>query len=185
MLRELFRSTLYSSNRPPSRSATRRSSFSTLMTSLLPVLREVRPKIRFTLSIINLESWFDHERVRRTAGHARDQDFYRPLGWGGLRLGGGGGGAAGRDPKSLSKKLGFLGGGVATGCAFTMRCAFGIIFPRASASGSTSGSAVEPESCTFASLGSRFSSSFAAGPVGAASLKVTASIIWNAFGLSA
>ena len=55
MLREVLRSTLYSSSRPFSSSATRRSSFSTLMISLLPVLREERPKNLFTLSIINLK----------------------------------------------------------------------------------------------------------------------------------
>src|SRR2546429_7084189 len=42
MLRELLRSTLYSSSRPFSSSATRDSSFSTLSMSLLPVLREER-----------------------------------------------------------------------------------------------------------------------------------------------
>src|SRR5260370_28114693 len=60
MLRELLRSTLYSSSRPFSRSATRDSSFSTLSMSLLPVLREERPKIFFTLSIIKLKCLCDH-----------------------------------------------------------------------------------------------------------------------------
>src|SRR6266550_3729928 len=56
MFRELLRSTLYSSSRPPSSKATRVSSFSTLRTSLLPVLREGRPKIFLTLSIIKMEA---------------------------------------------------------------------------------------------------------------------------------
>src|SRR5438046_10389582 len=60
MFRELLRSTLYSSSRPFSSSATRDSSFSTLSMSLLPVLREERPKIFFTLSIIKLKCLCDH-----------------------------------------------------------------------------------------------------------------------------
>src|SRR6266403_1261562 len=59
MLRELLRSTLYSSRRPFSSSATRDSSFSTLSMSLLPVLCEERPKIFFTLSIIKLKCLCD------------------------------------------------------------------------------------------------------------------------------
>src|SRR5438105_2738259 len=62
MLRALLRSTLYSSRRPFSSNATRRSSFSTLTTNLLPVLRDVRPKIFFTLSNINFETLRDRER---------------------------------------------------------------------------------------------------------------------------
>src|SRR5205807_7490792 len=62
MLRALLRSTLYSSRRPFSSNATRRSSFSTLTTNLLPVLRDVRPKIFFTLSNINFERLRDRER---------------------------------------------------------------------------------------------------------------------------
>ena len=52
MLRELLRSTLYSSSRPFSSRATRRSSFSTLMISLLPVLRRDKTKKSF--------HFFDH-----------------------------------------------------------------------------------------------------------------------------
>src|SRR4029453_3357270 len=65
ILRESLRSTLYSSSRPFSRSATRDSSFSTLSMSLLPVLREESPKILFTLSIIKLERLIDRKRNRR------------------------------------------------------------------------------------------------------------------------
>src|SRR4030095_14027516 len=60
MLRELSRSTLYSSSRPSSSRATRRSSFSTLITILLPVLRRDRPRIRFTCSIIVLQIFRSH-----------------------------------------------------------------------------------------------------------------------------
>src|SRR5437868_13263954 len=60
MFRALLRSTLYSSRRPASSKATRDSSFSTLSMSLLPVLREERPKIFFTLSIIKLKCLCDH-----------------------------------------------------------------------------------------------------------------------------
>src|SRR5207237_5266283 len=59
--RESLRSTLYSSRRLFSSNATRRSSFSTLTTNLFPVLREVRPKIFFTLSNINFERLRDRE----------------------------------------------------------------------------------------------------------------------------
>src|SRR5260370_3935592 len=59
--REPLRSTLYSSSRPFSSNATRRSSFSTLTTNLLPVLRAVRPKIFFTLSNIDFERLRDRE----------------------------------------------------------------------------------------------------------------------------
>src|SRR5438876_826352 len=62
ILRESLRSTLYSSRRLFSSNATRRSSFSTLTTSLFPVLRDVRPKIFFTLSNINFERLRDRER---------------------------------------------------------------------------------------------------------------------------
>src|SRR5213592_467046 len=55
ILRELLRSTLYSSRRPFSSNATRDSSFSTLNMSLLQVLREERPKIFLTLSIIKVK----------------------------------------------------------------------------------------------------------------------------------
>src|ERR1700704_2958134 len=62
MFREVLRSTLYSSRRPFSSNATRRSSFSTLIINLLPVLGPPRPKIRLTLSIISGEIGCDHER---------------------------------------------------------------------------------------------------------------------------
>src|SRR5213075_1111884 len=62
MFREVLRSTLYSSRRPFSSNATRRSSFSTLITNLLPVLGPPRPKIRLTFSIISREIGCDHER---------------------------------------------------------------------------------------------------------------------------
>src|SRR2546422_4157782 len=61
--REPLRSTLYSSRRLFSSNATRRSSFSTLTTNLLPVRREPRPKIFFTLSNINFERLHDRERT--------------------------------------------------------------------------------------------------------------------------
>src|SRR5256886_7387011 len=67
MFRELSRSTLYSSSWPFSSSATRRSSFSTLRMSLLPVLREERPKIFFTLSIIKLRRLSDQKWKSRGA----------------------------------------------------------------------------------------------------------------------
>src|SRR5690242_4880002 len=67
MLREPLRSTLYSSSRPFSSNATRRSSFSTLTTNLLPVLREPRPKIFFTLSNIKFKRLRDRERMRSNA----------------------------------------------------------------------------------------------------------------------
>src|SRR5450432_134997 len=60
MLRDLSRSTLYSSSCPSSSSATRRSSFSTLMINLLPVLRRDSPRIRFTCSIIMLKIFGSH-----------------------------------------------------------------------------------------------------------------------------
>src|SRR5216110_2564103 len=65
IFRELLRSTLYSSSRPFSSSATRDSSFSTLSMSLFPVLREESPKIFLTLSIIKLERLIDRRRNRR------------------------------------------------------------------------------------------------------------------------
>src|SRR4051794_24908510 len=70
MFRVLFLSTLYSSSRPFSSRATRRSSFSTLMTSFLPVLREPRPKIRFTFSIIGRGKLCDHVTVWGHSVHA-------------------------------------------------------------------------------------------------------------------
>src|SRR5215213_10182576 len=76
MLRELFLSTLYSSRRPFSSSATRRSSFSTLITSFLPVFREARPKIRFTFSIIGRGKFCDHPDARQHRGvHAVIRGF--------------------------------------------------------------------------------------------------------------
>src|SRR5580704_9016247 len=56
MFRSVSRSILYSSSTPSSRSATRRSSFSQLMTIWLPVLRLDRPRNCLTLSsMIELE----------------------------------------------------------------------------------------------------------------------------------
>src|SRR5215831_401451 len=101
MFRELLRSTLYSSRRPPSSKATRVSSFSTLRTSLLPVFREGRPKIFLTLSIIKMEGLTGHQPSCRY----KLQEQFRPkvhlvvVRW--FRLGGGGGGAGWRFiPKS-------------------------------------------------------------------------------------
>src|SRR6266571_153542 len=74
MCRELSRSTLYSSSCPSSRSATRRSSFSTLITNLLPVLRGERPRIRFTLSIIGLEKIGSHGGISRAIIFLRSSD---------------------------------------------------------------------------------------------------------------
>src|SRR4051812_13805987 len=68
MLREVFRSTLYSSSRLFSSNATRRSSFSTLITILFPVLREGRPKIFRTFSNINLGTFRDQGRDIRRGG---------------------------------------------------------------------------------------------------------------------
>src|SRR5688572_25892754 len=78
MLREVLRSTLYSSSRPFSSSATRRSSFSTLIINLLPVFGEPKPKIRFTLSIIIGERVCDHERSVATFWSALgfDQELF-------------------------------------------------------------------------------------------------------------
>src|SRR6266487_2106821 len=116
MLRELLRSTLYSSSRPFSSRATRDSSFSTLSMSLLPVLREERPKIFLTLSIIKLKGLTGQKQNCRYA-------LRRSL-WSKVhrvprrRLGGGGGGAGTgcrRTPNSRSKKL--RGAGAAAGTA--------------------------------------------------------------------
>src|SRR2546423_1475493 len=140
MFREVFRSTLYSSRRPFSSNATRRSSFSTLITNLLPVLGPPRPKIRLTLSIISRESGCDHERgVASFCGRVVPIRLFHHLRTGRCFGGGVGAGAGfGRTPKSLSKKLSLRGGGVAT---TTGRGAF-FTLPAASASGSTEGSAV-------------------------------------------
>src|SRR4029453_4419628 len=54
MLRSLGRSMVYSSSTPFSRSATRRSSFSQLMTILLPVWRGAIPSMRFTRSVMEM-----------------------------------------------------------------------------------------------------------------------------------
>src|SRR5688572_468651 len=122
MFREVLRSTLYSSSRPFSSSATRRSSFSTLIINLLPVFGEPKPKMRFTLSIIIGERVCDHERSVALLGRARFRSRIVHLRAGG-RFGGGVGAGTGvgfgRAPKSRSKKLGFRGGGVATGIART------------------------------------------------------------------
>src|SRR6266436_9302784 len=116
MFRELLRSTLYSSSRPFSSRATRDSSFSTLSMSLLPVLREERPKIFLTLSIIKLKGLTDQKRncryVLRGSHWSKVHRVPR------RRLGGGGVGAGAgcrRTPKSRSKKL--RGAGAATGAA--------------------------------------------------------------------
>jgi hypothetical protein len=101
MFRELLRSTLYSSRRPFSSRATRDSSFSTLSMSLLPVFRDERPKIFFTLSIIKVKRLTGHEPGRRIL----PQCFRLAIHCVGQRrrLGGGGAGAGagrGRTPKS-------------------------------------------------------------------------------------
>src|SRR6266403_978240 len=182
MFREVLRSTLYSSSRPFSSNATRRSSFSTLITNLLPVLGVPRPKIRLTFSIISGEIGCDHERSVGGFGlRLVPIRLFHHLRTGrcGCCFGGGVGAGAGfgRAPKSLSKKLSLRGGGVAT---TTGRGAF-FTLPAASGSGSTEGSAlvlamsllVEP---------SRFSSSVAS-IFGPESLNVAAGIIWNGLDL--
>src|SRR5437016_4268692 len=100
MLRELLRSTLYSSSRPFSSSATRDSSFSTLSMSLLPVLREERPKIFFTLSIIKVKGLTDQKRnCRRVLGQSLWSKVHRvPR----RRLGGGGVGAGASQATCIS-----------------------------------------------------------------------------------
>src|SRR5207237_9736402 len=105
---------------------------------------------------------------------------HRRTGRGGCFGGGVGAGAGfGRAPKSLSKKLSLRGGGVAT---TTGRGAF-FTFPAASGSGSTEGSAVVFAMSVLLSP-FRFSSSVALS-FGPESLKVTAGIDWNGFGLCA
>src|SRR5689334_21254575 len=115
MLREVFRSTLYSSSRLFSSNATRRSSFSTLITILLPVLREGRPKIFRTFSNINLDTFRDQESdIWKWGLHPFEIAFYcENL----RRTGGGVGGGACvlLPPNKRSKKLGFLTGGAITG----------------------------------------------------------------------
>src|SRR5207247_5496031 len=105
MLRELLRSTLYSSSRPFCSSATRDSSFSTLSTSLFPVLREESPKIFFTLSIIKLERLIDRKWNRREVQRQsfRSKVHRVPR----RRVGGGCGGGVGfrPAPKRRSKQL--------------------------------------------------------------------------------
>src|SRR6476646_3713318 len=115
MLREVLRSTLYSSSRPFSSNATRRSSFSALITILFPVLRGEKPKIFRTLSNIQFNKWVDlHRMNERDAVHrwkSNNQNRRRP---------GGGGVGVGRgcEPKSRSKNPCLCGGGVgATGTA--------------------------------------------------------------------
>ena len=105
MLRELLRSTLYSSSRPFSSSATRRSSFSTLTISLLPVLRDERPKSLFTLSIINLEKLSHTERKRQVDCASLCSKFIVVVPRRRIGAGGGGAGLAVRIPKILWKKL--------------------------------------------------------------------------------
>src|ERR1043166_6482059 len=92
MFRELLRSTLYSSSRPLSSKATRVSSFSTLRTSLLPVLREGRPKIFLTLSIIKMEGLTGHQRSCRYELQERFWPKVHLVFGRCFRLGGGGGG---------------------------------------------------------------------------------------------
>src|SRR6266404_8348513 len=115
IFRELLRSTLYSSSRPFSSRATRDSSFSTLRTSLLPVLREERPKIFLTLSIIKLERLANQKQHRRRG--LRQGFWSRVHRVPRRRVGGGVGAGAGccRTPKSRWKKL--RGCAVATGTA--------------------------------------------------------------------
>src|SRR5882724_525601 len=120
ILREFLRSTLYSSSRPFSSSATRDSSFSTLSISLLPVLREERPKIFFTLSIIKVKGLTDQKQnCRCVLGQSLWSKVHRvPR----RRLGGGGVGAGAgwrRIPKSRWKKL--RGAGAATGAGRATR----------------------------------------------------------------
>src|SRR5690348_15093348 len=138
MLREVFLSTLYSSSRLFSSNATRRSSFSTLITILFPVLRVGRPKIFRTFSNIKLGTFRDQERdIRREVVHPLDRFVY----CGNLRRTGGGvggGGACRLPPNNRSKKFGFRGGGVMTGCARGARALLATL-PWSSASGSTSG----------------------------------------------
>src|SRR3954470_1909853 len=74
MLREVLRSTLYSSSRPFSSSATRRSSFSTLTMILLPVLREEMPIIFRTFANINIKWLIDQMRKRRACVVHRSLD---------------------------------------------------------------------------------------------------------------
>src|SRR5438046_3448725 len=100
IFRELLRSTLYSSSRPFSSRATRDSSFSTLRTSLLPVLREERPKIFLTLSIIKLERLADQKRHRR---RGLRQGFWSRVHRTPRRRVGGGGVGCCRTPKSRWK----------------------------------------------------------------------------------
>src|SRR6476659_8211215 len=138
MLREVFRSTLYSSSRLFSSNATRRSSFSTLITILFPVLRVGRPKIFRTFSNINLGTFRDQERdIRREAVHPLDRFVY----CGNLRRAGGGVGGGAcclLPPNKRSKKLGVRAGGAMTGWAFGARALLATR-PWSSASGSTSG----------------------------------------------
>src|SRR5439155_26109219 len=147
MFREFLRSTLYSSSRPFSSRATRDSSFSTLSMSLLPVLREERPKIFFTLSIIKLKRLTDQKWNCRYVlpGSLWSKVHRVPR----RRLGGGGVGAGTgcrRTPNSRSKKLRGAGGAAgrarATGALARRRT-----LPCESASGSTSGDASELAIC--------------------------------------
>src|SRR5258707_15060734 len=102
MLRELSRSTLYSSSWPSSRRATRRSSFSTLIISLLPVLRRDRPRNFFTCSIIVLQSFRSHRGKSVAELHGSNQKAGRAR-----FVGVGGDPAGGRGAlKNRSKKLG-------------------------------------------------------------------------------
>src|SRR5438132_13500747 len=114
LFRQFLRSTLYSSSRPFSSRATRDSSFSTLSMSLLPVLREERPKIFLTLSIIKVkrltdQKWNCRYVLRRSLWWKVHRVPRRRLG------GGGAGTGCRRTPKSRSKKL--RGAGAATGTA--------------------------------------------------------------------
>src|ERR1043166_4033979 len=93
IFRELLRSTLYSSSRPFSSTATRDSSFSTLSMSFLPVFREERPKSFLTLVYIIRKGLSDQ---KRNWPNALERWFWSGVHRGGVprrRLGGGGAGA--------------------------------------------------------------------------------------------
>ena len=105
MLREVLRSTLYSSSRPFSSSATRRSSFSTLTISLLPVLRTDRPKILSYLVYHNSESCFIQSESGQVDACSLLAEINLMAGARRAGVGVGAGAVVVATPKSLSKKL--------------------------------------------------------------------------------